>query len=109
VKGSTAYARRVRLRLTRVSDATEIHELELIEGRRYRIGRIVTCDLRLEHATVGRQVVELWLENRQVTIKHLGSSGRYVLDGVDHPDLAILRDGAEIHIGTLAFRVACTD
>jgi pSer/pThr/pTyr-binding forkhead associated (FHA) protein len=99
----------MRLRLMPLSDGSEIHELELIEGRRYRIGRTVACDLRFDHATVARQLVELWLEAGEVRIKHLGSSGRYVLDGVAHPDTAILRDGAEIHIGSLAFRVAYTD
>ena len=111
----------VRIRLVFVRDSNGMHDLDpqpgqvfeyLIEKQRSAIviGRSREVDMHLDHPTVGRRVARVYWARENVRVTDLGSGGGCYLNesrmqtGQDTQ----LRDGDELGIGSLRFRVEIT-
>ncbi|HEY1959872.1 MAG TPA: FHA domain-containing protein [Polyangiaceae bacterium] len=82
------------------------HEMTLVAGVSRYVGRHSSTDITLHHESVGRRALLVRLdESGVVRIDDTGSGGGSMLNGVERPRDAVVRDGDELHVGALAFRV----
>lgn len=89
-----------------VADPAHV-ELRMVQsGRRYRIGRSLDAELRLDASTVSRRHAELWVErDGRVRVRDLASANGVVHNGKRVGEV-VLQPGEAVHIGPYRLGVA---
>jgi pSer/pThr/pTyr-binding forkhead associated (FHA) protein len=78
----------------------------IIDHFPFVLGRSASCDHRVVHCMVSRRHAELKTEDDGVLVQDLHSSNGTYVNGLRVKEGAVVRDGDEIHLGCVSYRVA---
>ena len=80
----------------------------VVEHFPFVLGRSSSCDYQVFHPMVSRRHAEFKAEDAGIAIADLASSNGTYVNGLRVKDEAVLRDGDEINLGCVSYRVAMT-